>query len=397
MADSGKTEKPTHKKLREARKQGQFPRTQDAATWLGIAAGATMIPRSCTMLADTFRQLLTHRLADVVADPTPARALDALGAMPSAVLTPLAPVALAALAGSLLATASQGVYLTGKTLKPRFSRLSPKQGLKRMFGVKAAWEAVKAMAKVAAIGVVVVVLGRSMVPGLIGSGIMPLSITLDRTRSGIETLLWAAATTGLLLALADYSYQRHTVMKELRMTPREIKDEMRQSEGDPAMKGAIRSRQMAMSRNRMLSAVPKADVVLVNPTHIAVALKYERGRGAPRVVAKGSGSLALKIRELAREHRVPVVEDKPLARTLFRVCDLDDEVPAELYLAIARILAFVMAAGKPSARAGARRPMTSTPVPELPPKSVLRARRTREGREARHSTHAAARDRSTPH
>jgi flagellar biosynthetic protein FlhB len=389
VAEDGKTEKPTPKKLREARKQGQFPRTQDAATWLGIATGAAMLPRSCLALAQTFRELVTHRLPDVAADPSPAHALDAVAALPMAVLTPLAPVALAALAGALLATAAQGVYITGKTLKPKFSRLSPKSGLKRMFGVRALWEAAKALAKVLAISIVVVSLGRSMVPGLIGAGVMPLSLTLDRVRSGIETLLWAAAATGLVLAGADYAYQRRTVMKDLRMTPREIKDEMRQSEGDPLIKGAIRSRQMAISRNRMLSAVSGADVVVVNPTHIAVALKYERGHGAPTVVAKGSGTLALKIKELAREHRIPVVEDKPLARTLYRVCDLDDEIPAELYLAVARILAFVMAAGRPASTAGARRPASSTPMPDLPTKAVLRARRSREGRQARQAAHRA--------
>ncbi|HEY6795700.1 MAG TPA: EscU/YscU/HrcU family type III secretion system export apparatus switch protein, partial [Kineosporiaceae bacterium] len=232
-ADDGKTEKPTPKKLREARKQGQFPRTQDAATWLGIAAGAALLPRSCALLAERFRELLVHRLTTVVEDPTPARALDAVAAMPSAVLLPLAPVALAALAGALLATAGQGVHLTGRTLKPRFARLSPKQGLQRMFGARAGWEAAKALAKVTAIGAVVAVLGRSMVPSLVGPGVMPLGVTVERTRSGVDTLLWAAAATGLVLALADYAYQRRTVMKQLRMTPREVKDELRQSEGDP--------------------------------------------------------------------------------------------------------------------------------------------------------------------
>jgi flagellar biosynthetic protein FlhB len=276
-------------------------------------------------------------------------------------------------------------------VKPKFNRLSPKQGLKRMFGTKAVWEAVKALTKVIVISVVVVLLGRSLLDELIGPGVMPLSITVDRTRHGVEMLLWATAVTGLVLALADYAFQRHTVMKELKMTPREVKDEMRQSEGDPMVKGAIRSRQMAMSRNRMLSAVSGADVVLVNPTHIAVALKYERGAGAPRVVAKGAGALALKIKELARESRVPVVEDKPLARTLYRVCDVEDEIPAELYLAVARILAFVMAAGKPSPTAGARRPLTSTPMPDLPTKAVLRTRRNRETRQARQAKNAAGR------
>jgi flagellar biosynthetic protein FlhB len=383
VAEDGKTEKPTPKKLRDARRQGQFPRTQDASTWVGIAAGAAMLPRSCSMLSDTFRELMTTRVPAVVADPSPARALEILTAVPEAVLLPLAPVALAALVGSVLATAAQGVHPSGKVLMPKASRLSPKQGVKRMFGVRAIWEGVKALGKVVAIGVVVVVLGQDLVPELVGGGVMPLGAVLEQTRSGIETLMWAAAATGIVLALADYAFQRRTVMKDLRMTPREIKDEMRQSEGDPLMKGAIRSRQMAVSRNRMLSAVSGADVVLVNPTHLAVALRYERGRGAPRVVAKGAGSLALKIREIAREHRVPVVEDKPLTRTLYRVCDLDDEVPAELYLAVARILAFVMAAGRPSPHGGIRRPLVTTPVPDLPTRSVLRARRSRQDRDAR--------------
>jgi flagellar biosynthetic protein FlhB len=174
-------------------------------------------------------------------------------------------------------------------------------------------------------------------------------------------------------------------MKQLRMTLREVKDEHRQTEGDPMVKGAIRSRQMAMSRNRMLAAVTEADVVLVNPTHYAVALRYDRHRGAPRVVAKGVGTLALKIRERAREHRVPVVEDKPLTRLLYGICDLEDEIPAELYAAVARILAFVMSAGKPSRTATPRRPATTAPpLPELS-KVELRTRRARERRGDRRS------------
>jgi flagellar biosynthesis protein FlhB len=173
------------------------------------------------------------------------------------------------------------------------------------------------------------------------------------------------------------------------MTPREVKDELRQSEGDPLVKGAIRSRQLAMSRNRMLSAVATADVVLVNPTHYAVALKYEAARGAPRVVAKGAGSLAAKIRERARGARVPVVEDKPLTRTLYRLCELDDEIPAELYLAVARVLAFVLATGRPGRSAPPRRPAPSTGLADpaglagLPTRTALRQRRSREKRDAR--------------
>jgi flagellar biosynthetic protein FlhB len=134
----------------------------------------------------------------------------------------------------------------------------------------------------------------------------------------------------------------------------------------------------------MLAAVANADVVLVNPTHVAVALRYQPGRGAPRVVAKGAGAVAAKIRERARENRVPLVEDRPLARTLYRVCELGEEVPAELYMAVARILAFVMAAGRPSRTASTpARPRGTMPVPELPSRATLRARRSREVRAAR--------------
>ncbi len=380
--DKDKTEKPTPRRLRMARKEGQFARTQDAATWTAILAGTAMFPHAAGVLSDEVRTGL-RRLPDVAADPSPAVALKMLASVPQDVLWAAGPVCLAAVGAAVLATAVQGVHPTTKTLTLKFNRLNPKNGLKRMFGTRAAWEGLKSLTKVAIIAIVVASLAKSLIPSLLG-GPMSVSAVIARTRTGLQTLVWAAAVTGLVLALADYAYQRRTVMKQLRMTPREIKDESKQTEGDPQLKGAIRSRQLAISRNRMLTAVSNADVVLVNPTHYAVALKYEAARGAPRVVARGAGALALKIRERARAHRVPVVEDKPLARTLYRVCEVGEEIPTELYLAVARILAFVMAAGRPSTKAGASRaPGATGGLPELPSKSALRARRSRQSREAR--------------
>lgn len=381
--DPGKTEKPTPRKLRKARQEGQFPRTPDAATWLAMIAATAMLPRTARLLTEDVRTGMA-RLATVSTDPSPARALQALAALPRDVLLTAAPVTVAAVAAAVLGTAVQGVHPTTKTLVPKFTRMSPRQGLKRMFGPRSAWEALKSLAKVIVIAVVVLVLTRSLVPTLF-AGPMPLGAVVDRTRGGLQAMLWSVAAAGLVMAGADYAYQRRTVMKQLRMTPREIRDEAKQTEGDPQLKSAIRARQMAISRNRMLSQVAGSDVVLVNPTHYAVALKYEPARGAPRVVAKGVDALALKIRRLARENRVPVVEDKPLARTLYRICDLDEEIPVELYLAVARILAFVMAAGRPSRSAGtARRPASeATNLPDLPAKAVLRARRARQLRDAR--------------
>jgi flagellar biosynthetic protein FlhB len=379
VADSSKTEKPTARRLREARKDGQFPRTQDPATWLAIAVGAAFVPHSLGVLRDEFAAMFAG-LPAVAADPTPGRALAMVAQLPQAVLLAAVPVAAAAAAAAVAAMAGQGVHLTTKTLKFKASRLSPKQGIKRMVGPRAAWEAAKSLVKVLVIALVVVVLGRSLVPELVGRGTRPLAESLATLTAGLRSLIWVAAAAGLLMAAADYGYQRHTVMKQLRMTPREIKDEARQTEGDPMVKGAIRARQVAMSRNRMLAAVATADVVLVNPTHYAVALRYESGRGAPRVVAKGADALAAKIRERAREHGVPIVEDKPLTRVLYRVCELEDEIPAELYVAVARILAFVMSLRRPGSRMARPAPAS---LPDLPSKVELRVRRSRERREHR--------------
>jgi flagellar biosynthetic protein FlhB len=380
--DAGKTEKPTPKRLRDARRDGQFPRTPDAAIWASLAAATVVMPLAARWTEDAFRRMFA-RIPDVAADPGPARAFQMLAEVPGAVLRGAGLVCGAAALAALLATAAQGVHPSSKALKPKFNRMSPLQGVKRMFGPRAAWEGLKALLKVAVIGAAIAVVGWDFVPELAGAGARPLGSTVDGVRDAFMTIVWAAIVAGVLLAGADYAYQRRTVMKQLRMSMFEIKQEHKQSEGDPQVKAAIRQKQLQMSRNRMLANIATADVVVVNPTHLAVALKYQPGAGAPRVVAKGAGAIALRIRERAREHRVPVIEDKPLCRVIYRVCELDEEIPAELYAAVARILAFVMSVGRPSANAGARRPSATGPVPELPTRAELRARRAREVRAAR--------------
>jgi flagellar biosynthetic protein FlhB len=380
--DAGKTEKPTPKRLKDAQKEGQFARTPDASTWAAIAAAAALLPVAAGWTTGRFRELWTH-VPEVIMDPSPARAFQVLSDVPMAIAVGAGPVCAAAALAAFAATAAQGVHPSGKALKPKFSRLNPGSGLKRMFGPRAAWEGLKALLKVLVVGTVIVIVGRGFIPELAGQGSLPLGTTIERGRSALLTILWGAVVAGVLIAVADYSYQKRQVMKQLKMSMFEIKQEHKQSEGDPQIKAAIRQKQMAMSRNRMMANVATADVVLVNPTHLAVALKYQPGAGAPRVVAKGAGATALKIREKAREARVPVVEDKPLCRVVYRACELDEEIPAELYAAVARILAFVMAAGRPRSTDGARRPPTRTPVPELPTRAELRTRRKREVRAAR--------------
>ncbi|GAB3241592.1 flagellar biosynthesis protein FlhB [Kineosporia babensis] len=379
----GKTEKPTPKKIKDARKDGQFPRTQDLGTWASIAAAIAVMPFSVDLTNERLRVMLA-RLPEVGRDPSLAQAFSVMNDIPMTVLIGAAPMCLAGVLTAFLSTALQGFYPSAKALQPKFSRMNPLQGVKRMFGPRAAWEALKALLKVVVLAAVVWVIGKDLVAQLIGQGVLPLMATAEMAAEDIRKLVFAAAGAGLVLALADYAYQRYEVMKQLKMSPKDIKDEYKQQEGDPQLKGAIRQKQMAMSRNRMMAEIPNANVVLTNPTHLAIALKYEQGKGAPKVVAKGSDSVAAAIREIAKEHRIPVVEDKPLARALFRVCEIGEEIPAELYMAVARILAFVMQAGKPGRNAAIRKPHIKTPVPDvLPSRSQLNARRRREISEAR--------------
>jgi flagellar biosynthetic protein FlhB len=180
------------------------------------------------------------------------------------------------------------------------------------------------------------------------------------------------AITGLVIAIADYTIVRMRTMKQLKMSKYEIQQEHKQSEGDPHMKAHRRAVQMSMSRNRMMSDVREADVLLVNPTHVAVALKYEAEKGAPRVVAKGADEIAAKLREIALEARVPLVQDIPLARALHASCEIGQEVPAQLFTAVARVLAFVMHLSAKGVVGGFHRPGFQAPDTEGLPKAGRR-------------------------
>jgi flagellar biosynthetic protein FlhB len=229
-----------------------------------------------------------------------------------------------------------------KLLKPDFKRLNPFSGLKRTFGGHALWEATKATVKTAVLGVVLYASLKKMLPGLVAVGSMPLPSLINTITSAVVSLVRTAALAGLLMAGADYAMARRRIGKQLKMSKHDIKEEHKQSEGDPHLKGAIRAKQMAMARQRMMTDLAKADVVLVNPTHVAVALRYDPAKGAPRVVAKGAGAVATKIREVATDKRIPMVQDIPLARALHKSCEVGQEIPPEMYNAVARVLAFVM-------------------------------------------------------
>ncbi len=349
--DSGeRSEKATDKHLREARKKGRLSRSQDLTAWLGIGAAAVTMPAAIALGASAgTEQLLT--LTSLVDTPTPEAALTALGRGLASVLPTLA-VMLAAVAIVTLigAVVQGGVHL--KPLTGRFEQFNVVTGIRRVFGMQALWEGAKALLKTAAIGIALWFVIASLMPVLTASGAHSISRLLGTASEGTAALLQTAIAVGLVLAAIDMFVVMRRNRKHTRMTKREVRDENKNSEGDPLIRQQRRSRQLAISRNRMISAVAGSDVVLVNPTHIAVALRYEAGRAAPKVVAKGSGVVAERIREEATRTGVPMVREVSLARALHAACELGQEIPEDLYNAVARVLVFVDALRRRGAARG---------------------------------------------
>ncbi len=350
-----KTEKATPKRMRELRRDGALQRSQDLSAWLGVGAAGLTLPWVGQSATQAARDQVAV-LRDVVADPSPAAAVAALGGGLGSVVRTLAPLFVVVVLAAVAASAAQGgVHIATKRLKPTFKQFNVVNGLKRVLGPQAWWQGGKAALKAGAIGVVLWMVVQGLVPLLLGSGTHSLSQIIDAVGGGAATLVRTAVAAGLALAVLDLLVVLRRNRKKARMTKKEVSDEHKQSEGDPHVKGQIRSKQLAMSRNRMIADVATADVVMVNPTHVAVALRYEPGTGAPRVVAKGAGHVAARIRQVATEKRVPMVEDVPLARALHAACELGQEIPAHLYVAVARVLAFVMSLRRRGAAAGTHR------------------------------------------
>ncbi|RBY94292.1 type III secretion protein [Blastococcus sp. TBT05-19] len=369
-----KTEAPTPQRLKKARKEGQIPRTQELGTWLGVAAASALLPILVGSAFEASQELFVH-VGTVVKTPEPENVTTLLGEALMTFLTTLLPTAIALLVVGVCASAAQGgVHFATKPIKPTLKKFNPLPGLKRMFGTQGLWETSKALIKTAALGTVVIVTSSRAQDLVSASGALPLSAVAATFADSAVLMFRVVAVTGLVLAVADYVVVRKKMMKELKMSKYEITQEHKQSEGDPHMKAHRRGIQMQMSRNRMMAEVAEADVLLVNPTHVAVALKYEAEKGAPRVVAKGAGEVAAKLRERAAEARVPLVQDIPLARALHASCEIGQEVPPQLFNAVARVLAFVMHLGARGVKGGFHRPGFEAPdTADLPKAGRRRA------------------------
>jgi flagellar biosynthetic protein FlhB len=343
--DSQKTEEPTPKKLREAREKGEVARSQEVNHWFIILAfAATVGILAPIFLAQLGRALLPflEQPHQIVLGGDSARLVlaELLWDVAKALALPFAATIAAALAANAL---QGGILVSAESLKPKLEKISPLAGAKRLFGQRALVEFAKGVLKLSLVGVIITLL------------VMPRwQVYMDLPELSIEQLLLLLrqealrVLIGVLAAMtaiagADYLFQRFKTMQKLRMSRQEVKDEMRQSEGDPMIKARLRQLRQERARQRMMAAVPGADVVVTNPTHFAVALKYEgEVMNAPRVVAKGVDFMAQKIREVARENGVPLVENRPLARALYDGVDIDQEVPPAHYKAVAEVIGYVM-------------------------------------------------------
>lgn len=343
--ESSKTEEPTQKKLDEAHKQGNWPLSQEVAATLSIAAATTaLVIHIPGMLRDMLRRLEAYiaKLHEIPMDPAGVGhvLMQALADVVTALWLPM----LLFIGAALLATYLQkGFAASWQVIEPKFSKLSPLAGFKRIFsGADQAVQLGKSIAKLAVVGVVAYMALTPMIANIqlfIGADVMQLLREMDDLAFKLFT---GVLIISIVIAAADTFWQRHRYHEKMKMTKQEVKDEGKQAEGDPHVKARIRGLRIERARKRMMASVPQASVVVTNPTHFAVALKYEQGAmGAPVVVAKGVDAVAFKIREVAEANDVPIVQNPPLARALYAACDIDEEVPSEHYRAVAEVITYI--------------------------------------------------------
>ena len=339
-----RSEQPTPKRLREAREKGQVPRSRELnTTVLMLASAGGLLVMGEGMLGRFAQLLQTQLVIDRRAALDSATLVPALGDALLGAVSILAPfLVLVTLAAGLGAVIIGGWSFSPQSLGFKWEKLDPLKGLGRVFSARGLMELVKALAKFVLVGGVAVLLLWHFEAELMGLDREPLVPALAHAAHLYGWMFLGLSATLVLIAAVDVPFQLWEHNRQLRMTRQELKDEHKETEGHPEVKGRVRNMQRQMARRRMMEAVPKADVVVTNPTHFAVALRYDpETMAAPRLVAKGADLVAAQIRRIARDNGVTLVEAPPLARALYASTKLDQEIPAGLYVAVAHILAYV--------------------------------------------------------
>lgn len=372
MADESssmeKTEEPTSKRLEDARKKGQIARSRELNTFASLLGAGLALLVLGPMLLEGLQGLLIHSLRF-----DHARAYDNL-AMGSELYSALreSMVLVLPLLGfmvfiTLLSPLALGGFLfSTDQLMPKFERIDPFKGLARIFSTKGLLELFKAIAKFLLVATMVLFIFKLVLTDILSLPLQDMLPAITQSGSLLVTCFLGFSVVLLLVVAIDVPWQLWDFRQQMMMTKQEIRDEMKETEGKPEVKQAIRAKQQEIASRRMMEKVPTADVIITNPTHFAVAIKYDQdGSGAPRVVAKGKDHVAARIRELAREHGIAIFSAPPLARALFRSTELDQEIPENLFVAVAQVLAYIFQLRQ--AAAGARvipHPPTNIKVPD---------------------------------
>ena len=345
-----KTEPATEKKLSDARKEGQVAKSKEVGNALGLLALFLVLKFWVGHMGTQFLEVFSN-----IYEKIPEAVVNWNGYLPERdmfqmfrqillnVLTMVAPIFIVAFIVAFLGDVIQVKWqVSGKPLQPKFNKLNPLSGIKRMFSVNSIMELIKSLLKIILIGYVAYSFLKDKWPYLYLLYDMPLLQVIQLLGQMVTDLGIRISMVYIVIAAADFIYQKVKFSKDMRMTKQEVKDEYKQQEGDPQVKGKIRQKMQEVSRRRMMQNLPQADVVITNPTHYAVAIKYDPAvADAPIVVAKGEDFLARKIKEVAKENHIEIVENKPLARMLYANVDVGAVVPPELYQAVAEVLAFV--------------------------------------------------------
>jgi flagellar biosynthetic protein FlhB len=346
-AGGEKTEEATSKKLSDAREEGQVAKSQDLIVAALLMTLFLMLKLFIGYIGNAFLELYrgVYQMIPKVADDSFTR--NTAATLMNYGLLQVVMIALPFFIGAFVAAFAVNVAQvkwkpTLKPLQPKFNKFNPISGFKRMFSKDKIFDLVKALAKLGLLGYIIYSALKSEWGMLLSFYSLSLWDAIGYIGSTIISLGIKISIFFTIFAFVDYMYQKHKFKEDMKMTKQEVKDEYKQSEGDPQIKGKIKQKMREASQRRMMQALPEADVVITNPTHLAVAIKYDRETNkAPVVIAKGADFLAQKIKDIAKEHKIEIVENKPLARMLYYNVDLDTEIPQELYQMVAEVLAYV--------------------------------------------------------
>lgn len=342
--DSQKTEEPTPKKLEEARKKGQVALSREVNNWVVLFAATIFIMTLAGTMMNDLKDLMRVYVEQAHALPGAPGGLGIVmgEALKAVLLIMLLPFGLLMIAAFLAPFLQIGPLFAPEVIKPDISKISLIKGFGRLFSLRSIMEFIKGILKISIVGVVATLIIYPYFDKLEHMIDQPLLIVMEELQFLVVKMMFGVLVVLLIIAGMDLAYQRYEYHKKMKMSRQEVKDEYKQSEGDPQIKAKLRQLRMQRARQRMMQAVPQADVVITNPTHYAIALKYNPEESlAPVVIAKGIDNVALRIREVAKENDVVVYENKPLARALYGAVEIDDMIPTEHFQAVAQIISYV--------------------------------------------------------